>query len=226
MTRIILVLKRTARYISNVALWLYKAKPLIAMLLGIVIVILFVGFASCLERQIRLSGMGLQLLGVSLVAFGLRETRQAFADQPTIFGKIKHWWSGRPTFSPTNRTIALAGGSFSISGGSARMRTSPGLNTPLDHRVTMLEQQYASLSDEVGTLADVTKTKISELNNSLAKESASRQNADLQVREQLREAVAEGIPLASVGVIAFLIGITAGTISPEIASFFAAASCN
>ena len=109
MTRIILFLKRTARYISNVALWLYKAKPLIAILLGSVVVVLFVAFASCLERQLRLSGMGLQLLGVSLVAFGLWETRQAFEDQPTIFGKIKHWWSRRPTFSPTTQILQAGG---------------------------------------------------------------------------------------------------------------------
>jgi hypothetical protein len=226
MTPIILVLKRTARYISNVALWLYKAKPLIAMLSGIVVVVLFVAFASCLERQLRLSGMGLQLLGVSLVAFGLWETRQAFEDQPTIFGKINHWWSRRPTFGPTNITIEAAGASFGMSFGSARMRVSPGPNTPLDQRVAMLEQQYVSLSDEVGALADETKTKISELKNSLAEESTARQKADVQVREQLRQAVAEGIPLASVGVIAFLMGITAGTASSEIASFFGAASCN
>jgi hypothetical protein len=89
----------------------------------------------------------------------------------------------------------------------------------------MLEQQYVALFDELGTLTGETKTKIDELSNSLVAERAERQQADVQAKEQLKRAVAGGIPLARVGVIVLLIGIAAGTASPEIASKFGAGAC-
>jgi hypothetical protein len=93
-------LRRVAKYISDLVAW-FSTQPLIAIFAAIMIVALvFVVFRSCLEQQIRLSGMGLQLLGVILVGVGLRDTRRAFEDQPTTWEAIKLLWSGRPSFGP------------------------------------------------------------------------------------------------------------------------------
>jgi hypothetical protein len=84
----------------------------------------------------------------------------------------------------------------------------------------MLEDQYSHLFDEVGSLASETKTRIQEVENSLKAESSERKRADENTREQLRQAVAAGLPLARVGVLFFVVGILAGTASPELAKLF------
>lgn len=180
---------------------------------------------SCVERQIRISGMALQLIGVFLVGVGLRDTRQAFDDQPTTFGAIKQWWSGRPKFGPRNHILSAEGASFGVSFGSARGRAVAGPNTSLDQRVSILEQGHADLFDEVGALSEEMKKKTDELSAALKVERSEREQADQQTKNELRKAVAEGIPLGLVGVICFLLGITAGTASPEIASIFGSGAC-
>jgi hypothetical protein len=219
-------LRWVTKYISDLVTWFGRTQPFIAILAAIILVaLLCIVFASCLERQIRLSGMGLQLLGVVLVGVGLRDTRRAFEDQPTTWQAIKRWWSGRPPFGPQHHVLHAAGIAAGTSFGSSRARVSPGPNTPLEQRVTMLEQQYTSLFDEVGTLTAETKKKTDEISNALDEERTERQQADKWTKDQLKRAVAEGIPLGRLGVIFFLIGITAGTASLEIASIFGAGAC-
>jgi hypothetical protein len=214
------------KYIFDLITWFRRTQPLIAILAAVVLVaVLCILSASCLERQIRFSGWGLQLLGVILAGVALRDTRLAFDDQPTTWQAIKRWWSGRPPFGPQHHVLQAESLMVGISGGSARARVSPGPNTPLEQRVTMLERQYAGLFDEVGTLTAETKGEIEKISAELKAERNERQQSDNALVEQLKRAVAQGIPLGRVGIICFLIGITAGTISSEIASIFGAGAC-
>jgi hypothetical protein len=214
------------RYVSDVGRWLWSTQPLLALFAAVVVSsLVWIALSSCLERRIRLVGATLQLLGVILVAFGLRDTRRAFEDQPTTWQAIKQWWSGRPRFGPRNIVLAAAGlaggGSFS----SARARISSGPNTPLERRVQLLEEQYVQLFDEVGVLTENTKKRDDELSNALTVEREERQKGDANTKEQLKRAVAQGIPLGRVGAIFFFFGIIAGTASPEIAILFGASAC-
>src|SRR6266436_8423317 len=85
-------LRRAAKYITDFSRWLLASQYVVVVLVALVVVALFVIFSSCLERQIRLSGMGVQLVGVFIVVLGLRDTRRAFEDQPTTWQSIKQWW--------------------------------------------------------------------------------------------------------------------------------------
>jgi hypothetical protein len=77
-------LRSLGRYASDLAQWLWRTQPLLAVLAAICVSsFVWIVFSSCLERRVRLVGMALQLLGVILVAVGLRDTRRAFEDQPT-----------------------------------------------------------------------------------------------------------------------------------------------
>ena len=80
------MLRRIPRYISDLGAWLWRARPLVWIIVSIIVfLVLGVLFSSCLEHSVRLSGMGLQLVGVVLVGIGLRDTRRAFVDQPTTW---------------------------------------------------------------------------------------------------------------------------------------------
>jgi hypothetical protein len=62
-------LRWVTKYISELIKWFMRTQPIIAILAAIVLVaVLWIVSASCLERQIRLSGMSLQLLGIILTA--------------------------------------------------------------------------------------------------------------------------------------------------------------
>jgi len=191
------------------------------LLIGVAFVL-----AACLERQIRFSGMLLELLGLLIVVIGLRDTRRAFDDQPTTWESIKLWWAGRPRFGPQHDVVAVAAGSLGLAGGSVRARVSPGPNTPLERRVVLLEQQYANLYDEVGKLGEEAKRTADEFSKALDMERAERQQADQNTKDQLKNAVAEGIPLERVGGISIATGMVAATASAELVSLFGAGPCS
>jgi hypothetical protein len=218
--------RRTPKYISDLGAWLWRTRPLVWVLVAIVVVLVLGALiSSCLERYVRFSGMGLQLIGVILVGIGLRDTRRAFEDQPTTWEAIKQWWAGRPRFKPRHITLEARGAAMGVAGASARANVTAGPNASLEHRVAVLEREHAALFDEVGTLSKETKQKIDELSNSMTVERSERQEADKGVKEQLKKAVAGGLPLGRVGAVCFFIGIIAASASPEIASWFGGGTC-
>ena len=52
-----------------------------------------------------------------------------------------------------------------------------------------------------------------------------REDGDADIRAQLKRAIGEGIRLQVFGIIFFLIGIAAGTASPEISRWLGGAAC-
>ncbi len=215
------------KYIFDLGKWIWATQPVIAILGGLVTVgVICILSSTCLERQIRLSGMGLQLVGIAVVLVGLWDTRRAFENQPTTWGRIKQWWTGRPRFGPQHRVLQAQAALFGDSVASARVRQGHGPNMPLDGRIALLEQQYASLFDEVGALSAETKKGIDDLTKALGSERSERAAGDKSTKDQLKKAVAEGVPLEVLGSLFFMLGTVAGTASPEIAVLFGrAASC-
>jgi hypothetical protein len=219
-------IKRTAKYVSDFGGFLRRTRPLVwALVATIIVLVLWFLISSCLERYVRFSGMGLQLIGVALVGIGLRDTRQAFEDQPTTWQGIKLWWTGRPRFRTRNIALEARGTAMATAGISARAYVNAAPNAPLEHRVAVLEREHAALRDEVGKLSEETKRKVGELSNAMALEHSGRQEADNGIKEQLKKAVAEGLPLARVGAVFFFIGIIAASASPEIASWVGRGAC-
>jgi hypothetical protein len=219
--------KRTTTYASDLGAWLWRTRPLIWALVAIIVVfVLWFLIFSCLERYVRVSGMGLQLIGVILVSIGLRDTRRAFEDQPTTWEGIKQWWTDRPKFPLHHVAFEARGVAVAAAVASARMRVTAGPNASLEHRVAVLEREHAALFDEVGKLTGDADRKIGELSNAIALERSDRQEADKAIKQQLKRAVAGGLPLGWVGAVCFFIGIIAASASPEIASWFGRGSCS
>lgn len=134
-------------------------------------------------------------------------------------------WSGRPRFAPKGIVIGAAAHAMGMSSMSAELTLSVAPDTPLERRVQILEEQHAQLSKDVRTLRDETKKRDDELSNALRVESDERQKGDASTKDQLKRAVAQGIPLGRVGAIFFFFGIIAGTASLEIAHLFGSGAC-
>ncbi len=166
-----------------------------------------------------------ELIGVILVSIGLWDTRRAFEDQPTTWEGIRQWWTDRPKFPPQHVVLEARSMAVATAGASARMRVTAGPNASLEQRVAVLEREHAALFDEVGKLSGDANRKIGELSNAIALERSEGQEADKAIKEQLKRAVAEGLPLGRVGAFCFFAGIIAATASQEIASWFGGGAC-
>ena len=95
---------RAPKYISALGAWLWRTRPLVWVLVAIVVVLLLgVLISSCLERYVRISGMGLQLIGVILVGIGL-EIRGVHSRISRLLGKASN--SGGPDDRDLDRGIS------------------------------------------------------------------------------------------------------------------------
>jgi hypothetical protein len=213
------------KYAADLWHWLWAPRA-VRILFAAVLFLLVLAylFSSCVEREIRLSGMLLQLFGLFVVWTGLQDTRRAFEEQPTTWAAMKQYWAKRPSFGPQHHVLSAVGTAVGAASSEARARVSAGPNTPLGRRVEILEQQYTSLFDEVGALSADMKKKYDELFNAIQTERQEREAGEKYSRAQIRGAVAEGIYLQFVGAIFFALGTVAGTASPELASFVGAAA--
>jgi hypothetical protein len=219
-------LKFLPRYIRELYGWLLDAEPLLALLASFVVVsTVWVSVAGCIERQVRFTGIALQLFGVILVVIGLRDTRRTFDELPTTLQAIRNFWSQRPRLGPRNVTIHAESASLVMIGGTATARVTAGPNTPIERRVELLEQDMGRALGEIDSLGEKLEKKTRDLGNAVETEARERKTADTAVTTKLRQAVAEGIPLAAVGAVLVFIGILCGA-SPEIARLFGEAACS
>jgi hypothetical protein len=181
---------------------------------------------DCLERQVRIAGVALELLGVLTVALGIRDTRRAFDDSPTMWQAIKQRWDGRPRFGPKNVVLAAEGASFGTSFGSARLTVRAGPNATIEQRIDLLEQNYDRLTDELDRSNAEAKKKWDELSKALDLERKERQMANEETRRQLTKSIAEGVHLEFIGVVLFAVGMIAATASQEIVKMFGEGQCS
>ena len=81
----------------------------------VVICLLVTVVSPCpVEREVRLIGMVLQLLGVVTIVMRLRSTQRQFPGQ-----MLKLWWLGRPQFRVRDRVVSAPGTVTSVATVSA-----------------------------------------------------------------------------------------------------------
>ncbi len=215
-------LNRLLWWMAATARWVWEVNRYwMPFLVAVVICVLVAVVWPCpVEREVRLTGMVLQLLGVITIVLRLRAAQRQFPEQT-----LKRWWQRRPRFRVRNTVISAAGSAISMATGRARGRVTPGPQATLEQRLAMLEDSYTKLFDEVGGLGNEIRRRGDELSNKLHAEVAAREASDKKIEEHLKETAVRSLHLDAWGVLFFIFGIIAGTASPEIAAVFGAASC-
>ena len=89
----------------------------------------------------------------------------------------------------------------------------------------MLEDSYTKLAGAVGDLGKEMKRKTDELSNKLNAEATGSEAADKRIEERLKETAVGSFHLDVWGVMFVMVGIFAGTASPEIATQLGTAWC-
>jgi len=219
----VLFLKRLLRWLVATGRWIWEVNRFWApFLVALVICASVAVIWRCpVEREVRLTGMVLQLLGLITIVLRLRAAQQQFPEQ-----MLKHWWQRRPRFKAQNTVIIAAlMANDSADTASFRARVTPGPQATLEQRLAMLEDSYTKLFDEVGGFGYEVKRRTDELSGKLQDELTAREAADKRIDEQLREEAVGSLHLDLWGVLFFILGIIAGTASPEIAAWIGAGLC-
>jgi hypothetical protein len=138
---------------------------------------------------------------------------------------LKRILERRPRFWQQNTVISVAGTGISMASGSMRGRAVAVSQATLEQRVAILEDSQTKLFDEVGSLGNEVKRRSDELTGKLRAEATAREAADKEIKEQLKETAVGSTHLDVWGVGCVMLGIIAGTTSPEIAAVFRAGSC-
>ena len=112
--RLLWWLPATARWSWRV--WLPALAPVFVWLLVAAV-------TPCVERQVRLTGMILQLLGVATIALRLWAAQRQFPGQT-----LARWLQRRPRFRVQNTILAVGAASLGMATASGRGRVSPGVN--------------------------------------------------------------------------------------------------
>lgn len=168
------------------------------------------------EPRIRIAGMGLQLLGLATVAFGLRDTRKLFS-QPSLLQLARTWLGRFPTFYREIRMVAGSGhiqlGGASVSGFGT---VTSSATASLEDRVAMLEKNLNQTNlaiHQAQMRMDEEKQKQAA---ALESERHGRETGDEKNEKLLQEAMAGGLHLETIGVLWLFCGITLASASIEI----------
>jgi hypothetical protein len=215
-------LKRLLWWLWATVCWIWEANPFWGPFIVAVVICLLVTVVSpCpVEREVRLIGMVLQLLGVVTIVMRLRATQRQFPGQ-----MLNLWWLGRPQFRVRNRVVSATGTVTSVATVRAEARVSLGPQATVEQRLAMLEDSHTKLADKVGDLGKEVKRQTDGLSTKLTAEAASREAGDKRIEGQVRAAAVGSLHLDAWGILFFLFGIIAGTASPEIAAWIGAGSC-
>jgi hypothetical protein len=167
------------------------------------------------EPAVRLSGLSLQALGLSLVVAQLHRTRALFG-QPSVWRSIANWAQRVKGAFAKPLTITAVGLGSMMSTGSAVGMTVTRAKRTLTARVTELEAAVAALRATGNERHGETIKRLEEQQRRLEAERAEREAGHRELESRLERHGVGDMDLALVGVILTLIGIVAATASPEL----------
>lgn len=168
-----------------------------------------------LPSGVRLAAGFLQLLGLAVVAWGFAAKRIRFGGRPPLFERfVKPESRGLGLVPPPTDGEADNGISGSaIPDPEAKVRVRAGADSPLDHRLDLLEQRVEQLDDEVDRATTDAENDRQELREGLRAESLLRRKTIQRVEERIAEAATEGMGREVVGFIWLGMGIAAETLA-------------
>jgi len=169
------------------------------------------------ENIIRYAGLGLQLMGILTVWWGIRETRKLF-DHPTFWMQARRWFGRFPKYG--GRVIGLVGSAVATVNASARASVwkGAGASATLEKRVGVLEENLTRVRDDLAGFRKITEDDIRKQDKAIKHEEQARHTAVHEISEKLKVTETGGLHISAMGALWLLAGVTMGTIPTEIAS--------
>ena len=166
------------------------------------------------EKQIRLAGLFLSILGLAFVAIGVASTRRKF-DQPSIFVRPWRFFKSFPHFpQPITGTMH---GSLAGATGKARGFVVPSVEgLTVEERLERLERTVLDLSIDASTTRDEIDQRFAEQTASLKQERDERKDGESSIRRELEASATGGLDQALYGVLWLFFGSIYTTVPVEL----------
>jgi len=169
------------------------------------------------ERQLRYSGLILELLGVGTVVSGLLSKRQLFK-KPSFWGALKEAAKAFPRW-PATKNLSLIAGTGSLKfGGSARISAWHGSPTgaSLEQRIGALEANLATVKQELEATSTELRSEDEAMRAQLEAERNARHEITNDLKMKLEGIGVEGLRAEAIGLVWLLVGVVFSTIPEEI----------
>jgi len=176
--------------------------------------------SATLTDAIRYGGTILQILGLSMVAIGVKKMRRMF-DRPSLGAGILTWLRRLAASFTGPKPISLqaSAGAFAMTGGDVRLIRGVRPGATLDERVSILEENLKLLRDELDTRLQGVRQELGTVKESIERESQERRVADEKTARKIEEVAIGGLHLEVVGLVWLLLGVTAASIPDVIAAW-------
>jgi len=173
-------------------------------------------WADSTEPRVRETGLVLELLGLSTVAWGLEKTRRDFG-RPSFFANARIWWTERPRLY--TRIASLAGhASFGAlrASGTADASFAAAADRTHEERIAALESSVQQMQRRLEETRTELINAVSAEREALAIERGVREKGDLEINRALEAAETGGLHVSMMGVVWLAVGLTLSTIPNEI----------
>lgn len=174
-----------------------------------------------LATQLRYAGAVLEVLGLLLVAIGIRKTRKLFR-RPSLVKKTVEWFTlfVGAFKKPEPHTISVASGALNTMVGDVRVEIGVAEGAPLENRVHALEQNLRILRGEIKQTDERVQRSLSEINNAVEDEKNKRISAVESTSFRIEELAVGGLQFEIVGLCWLIVGTLCSSIPTEISRLF------
>lgn len=202
-------------------LWLWLVEARFAWLaLGVTMAALVVALRPhTSEAVIRLTGLFLQILGISTVIWGISETRALFG-HPSFAAKVKSWLGRFPLRS---KKVIIGTGTFSLPdmtlSGRGYVTHGAGKNSTIETRLNALEKNISLIHERISGAEKEMEEKFRMAADKLKTEEHMRQIEDNAIHEKLEATGTGGVHISTIGALWLFVGVTLSTAGVEISKF-------
>ena len=177
----------------------------------------FIVFVGASEAAIRYTGMGLQLLGIGTVAWGIHTTRKEF-DHPSVFAVWRKRLNRFPSFGGReiagSAHITLPAMTVSARGYGS---VDAGENPTIDARVQALEENLKRVNDRVSQTQNEMDQGFRKQCDALKQEQQVRSDEDQRIRVKMESTETGGLHISAMGALWLSIGVIMSAIPCELA---------
>jgi hypothetical protein len=172
------------------------------------------------EPVIRITGLLLQVLGISTIIWGISETRALFG-HASLTKKIKAWLQRFP-LRRRHIVFGVGGGDFAVTMGKARafVTHGAGANPTPDARLAALEKNIASIHERISATEAEIDQGLHKVGQEIKCEAQTRQTEDEGLRKKIEATGTGGLHISALGASWLFVGVTLSTAAPELAALF------
>jgi len=167
------------------------------------------------ESCVRLSGLVLQLFGITAAAVGIRDTRRMFG-KPSFLELVRSWFVAMPGLR--SRIISATASSTGSASGFAigHAWRGAGADPTLESRLTAAEANLKELYERANAAESTFDKHVRTATQNLREEKELRQEAERQLHSKIEAASTDGLHLAALGVFWLACGVIMSTAPNEL----------